>query len=65
MAKKTAKPVILAEGETDTGKRKKCWQCRSQAMIVHVVSPRGADYGEQPRCPNNCGPESLGRLLRF
>ena len=65
MAKTALEKMILAEGETDTGKRKKCWQCRTQVMIVRVVTPRGADYGEQPRCPNNCGPEALGRLLRF
>jgi hypothetical protein len=64
MARKTLKNMKLAEGETDTGKRAKCWQCRRTVMIVHVKVGK-ADYGEQPRCPNNCGPESLGRLLRF
>ncbi len=64
MAKKTLETMTLDKGETDTGKRRKCWQCRQTAMVVRVTVGK-VDYGEQPRCPNNCGPEALGRLLRF
>jgi hypothetical protein len=39
-----------------TPKAKRCWQCKA-AVTIHKD---GA-----VTCPNNCGPEALGKLFRF
>jgi predicted RNA-binding Zn-ribbon protein involved in translation (DUF1610 family) len=37
-------------------KIKRCWQCKS----ILVKQKDGSE-----RCPKNCGPEALGKLLSF
>ena len=42
-----------------TGKR--CWQCR----LVSVVRYNNSLGGVSESCLNDCGPEALGKMLRF
>ena len=39
----------------------KCWQCKK--YTVSVYKNKFGGYSE--RCSNKCGPELLGKMLRF
>ena len=41
--------------------QERCWQCRKTSVLKYKT-PGG---GVSKSCMNFCGPESLGRLLRF